>query len=76
MAKQLDVLIQDFKDGLAEYVNSSPLTLEIKRLVMHEYMDKVTKISTSFIAQERAKEKTESEKLNDAQIDPESQNTK
>lgn len=76
MAKQLDVLIQDFKDGLADFVNASPLTLEIKRLAIYEYMDKVTKISTAFIAQERAKEKAESGKVNDAQSDKEPQDTK
>ena len=76
MEKQLDVLIQDFKDGLAEYVNASPLTLGIKRLAMYEYMDKVTKISIAFIAQERAKEKARSDKSKDVQSDPEQQNTK
>jgi len=62
MTKQLDVMIQDFKEGLADYVNASPLTLEIKRLVMFEHLDRVSKTSVNFIAQERAKNKVELEK--------------
>jgi hypothetical protein len=62
MEKSLNLLIQDFEDGLIAYVNSAPIPIKSKLSALNSLIGPLTQANISSNAQERAKLKTEEKK--------------
>jgi len=62
MAKSLNLLLQDFEEGLVDYINNSPLPIKAKILCIKDVLPEMVQGNTQSITRERAKLKAEEEK--------------
>lgn len=54
MDKSMDLLIQDFTDGLLDYINTAQIPIKVKALVVGNVYQILSQASASKIAKERA----------------------
>lgn len=55
MEKSLDLQIQEFEDGLIEYINSSTVPLKAKAYVLGNVHQVVSQAASAMISKERAR---------------------
>ena len=62
MNKSLNLEIQDFKEGLATFINGSNLPVGLKQMVVSELLQSLTQANFMAIEQERMNLKKEGDK--------------
>lgn len=59
MTKSMNLVIQDFREGLVNFINSYELPLSVKEMVMDEAHNSIKQANAILINQERIKSEKE-----------------